>query len=416
MIKLNGTVTDGNNFFENTDPFDLIAEYGSPLYVYNERLLRENCRLLKNFCPYPQFQLHYSVKANANLSLLRIIREEGLRVDAMSPGEIVVEQAAGFSSGEILFVSNNISDTEMQFVHDKGILMSVDSVSQLERYATLFPDSEIFIRFNTGIGAGHHEKVVTGGKNTKFGVTPDAIPAVKDILRRYNIRLKGINQHIGSLFLEKSPYMESVESIFEIARQFDDLDFIDFGGGFGVPYHKQEGQGALDFCDMGQALAAAMKNFSNEYGKQLTYVIEPGRFVVCEAGVLIGTVHAIKENHGTKYVGTDLGLNTLMRPAMYDAFHDVEVYRATEDVSAAYEAVTITGNICETGDILAKNRLMPEIFENDLICVLDAGAYGYSMASNYTCRLRPAEYLITGERGRLIRRRDTFDDILAAYV
>jgi diaminopimelate decarboxylase len=194
------------------------------------------------------------------------------------------------------------------------------------------------------------------------------------------------------------------------------LDFIDFGGGFGVPYHKQEGQSALDFYDLGHMLAVRMEKFSNEYGRQLTYVIEPGRFVVCEAGVLLGSVNAIKESHGIKYIGTDLGLNTLIRPAMYDAFHDVEVYRGTDDISTVFEVVTITGNICETGDILAKNRLLPEIFENDLICVLDAGAYGHSMTSNYTCRLRPAEYLITGDGGRLIRRRDTFEDILSPYV
>ncbi|MDR1913907.1 MAG: diaminopimelate decarboxylase [Clostridiales bacterium] len=423
MIKLNSQVTDSLRFFNDTDPFALVSAYGSPLYVYNERILRNLCRELKNMCPYPQFHVHFSVKANGNPTLLKIIREEGLQVDAMSPGEIFLEEAAGFIPEDIFFVSNNISEYEMRYVLNKNILISVDSVSQLEQFAAASVDipeanRRVAVRFNPGIGAGHHEKVITGGKETKFGVGVESIPEVKNILRRYNIKLAGINQHIGSLFLEKTQYIQSTEQIFAIARQFEDLEFIDFGGGFGIPYFKSEGQSRLDLKDMGETLADVMEKFCAEYGKPLDLIIEPGRYVTAESGLLLGTVHAIKESYGVKYIGTNIGFNILLRPVMYDAYHDIEIYRLEDVPSAKYETVTIVGNICESGDILANNRLLPEITEGDLIGVLDAGAYGHVMSSNYTCRLRPAEILLCDKGGevQLIRKQDSLEDLLRNYI
>ncbi|MDR1558518.1 MAG: diaminopimelate decarboxylase [Clostridiales bacterium] len=417
MIKLNASVTDKTNFFNGSDPFDLAARYGSPLYVYNERILRRNCRDLAGMCGYPHFKVNFSAKANSNLAILQIVREEGLFVDAISAGEIFAELAAGFTSDEIFFVPNNISEDEMRFAIERGILLSVDSVSQLERYASLNPGGRVAIRFNPGVGAGHHEKVITAGENIKFGVNPEDIPNVKNIIRRYNLSLTGINQHIGSLFLEKTQYLKSMDALFDIAREFEDLDFIDMGGGFGIPYHKTEGQGRLDLKDMGDSLAERMTRFAGEYGKELTLMVEPGRYVSAEAGLLLGTVHAVKFNGPVKYVGTDIGFNVLARPVMYDAHHDVEIYRRDDLTSGKRECVNIAGNICESGDILAKNRLLPEILEDDLLGVLDAGAYGHSMSSNYNNRLRPAEILLREDNSvRLIRGRDTMEDLLRPYV
>jgi diaminopimelate decarboxylase len=273
------------------------------------------------------------------------------------------------------------------------------------------------VRFNPGVGAGHHEKVITAGKNIKFGVNPEDIPDVKNIIRRYNLSLKGINQHIGSLFLEKTQYLKSMDALFDIARQFEDLDFIDLGGGFGIPYHKMEGQGRLDLKDMGDALAGKMTRFAGEYGKELILMVEPGRYVTAEAGLLLGTVHAVKFNGPVKYAGTDIGFNVLARPVLYDAHHDVEVYRREDLSPGKQECVNITGNICESGDILAKNRLLPEILENDLLGVLDAGSYGHVMSSNYNNRLRPAEVLLRADKSvRMIRRRDTLEDLLRPFI
>lgn len=416
MLALNNAVTGQNNFYGNTNPIDLVKEFGSPLYVYNEDVLRSRCKELKNLVTYKNFQVNFSVKANANLSLLKIIKSEGLKADAMSPGEIYVEEMAGYAPEDILFITNNVSKEEMQFAIDRGILISVDSVSQLETFGTLQPGGKICIRFNPGVGAGHHEKVVTGGKKTKFGVASEDIDLVKTILTKYQLTLVGINQHIGSLFMDGDQYIDGAMSILNIAKNFDTLEFIDLGGGFGIPYKKLSSQGRLNIQHLGERLDKVLHAFAEEYGKDITFKIEPGRYVVAESSVLLGTVHALKENYGITYVGTDLGFNVLKRPVMYDSHHDVEVYREENIPSLNSHPVTIVGNICESGDIIAKDRLLPQILHNDVLGILDAGAYGYCMASNYNNRLRPAEVLIDSNGNpKLIRRRDTLEDLVRNF-
>lgn len=408
--------TEGNNFYGQTTPVELIKEYGSPLYVYNENILRKRCKELKSLITYPHFSVNFSVKANGNLHLLKIVHDEGLNADAMSPGEIFVELEAGFEKDQILYISNNVSAEEMKYAIDRGIKVSVDSLSQLELFGQINPGGQVCVRFNPGVGAGHHEKVVTAGKKTKFGVDPTLVDDVKAIAAQYDLRIMGINQHIGSLFMEGDKYVEGIQSVLTIAEQFDDLDFVDFGGGFGIPYHKQEEQARLDLQNLGQQLDAVIKEWVKKYGKEIAFKIEPGRYIVAESGVLLGTAHAIKQNYGMKYVGTDLGFNVLKRPVMYDSHHDVEIYRENGEPSTENEVVNIVGNICESGDIIARERELPEIKQGDIIGVLDAGAYGYCMASNYNNRLRPAEVLIDADGNhRLIRRRDTFEDLVRNF-
>ncbi|HYH05106.1 MAG TPA: diaminopimelate decarboxylase [Bacillota bacterium] len=409
--------TETTNFYGNSDPQQLVDRYGSPLYVYNETVLRVRCRQMKELIAYPDFQVNYSVKANSNLKLLQIIHSEGLFADAMSPGEIYVLQTAGFTADEIFYVGNNVSDEEMQYAVEREIIVSVDSLAQLERYGRLNPGKAVAVRFNPGVGAGHHEKVITGGSKTKFGVNPEYIAEVKQILARYQLKLAGINQHIGSLFLEGEPYLAGARALLKIASQFDDLQFVDLGGGFGIPYRKQDGQPRLNLRQLGDELSTMIDNWTAEYGKNIRFKIEPGRYLVAECGVLLGTVHALKENTGKFYVGTDLGFNVLMRPVLYDAYHELEVYHEGKLVTTeASQTATIVGNICETGDIIAKDRTLPHIFEGDLLGVMDAGAYGFSMSSNYNNRLRPAEILIrTDGNPELIRRRESLEDLLLGY-
>ena len=410
--------TEQTNFFKGISPFEIIKEYGSPLYVYNESILRQRCREMKNFITYPNFSVNYSTKANSNLELLKIVREEGLNADAMSPGEIYVLLAAGFKPEQIFYISNNVSAEEMKYAIEKGIILSADSLSQLELYGKLNPGRKVAVRFNPGVGAGHHEKVVTAGKKTKFGVNMDYISEVKEILKRYDLKLVGINQHIGSLFMEGKPYIEGVKSLLDIAKQFDDLEFVDLGGGFGIPYRKQEGQERLELKDFGSKLDQVLKDWVREYGKDITFKIEPGRYIVAECSVLLGTVHSIKNNYGVTYAGTDIGFNVLARPVMYDSHHDIEVYREGKLLKSTEsdKPVYVVGNICESGDILAKDRMLPELKEGDILGIMDAGAYGYSMSSNYNNRLRPAEVLIR-ENGSisLIRRRDTLEDLMRNF-
>jgi diaminopimelate decarboxylase len=271
-----------------------------------------------------------------------------------------------------------------------------------------------------GIGVGHHEKVVTAGHNTKFGINPEYLDEVRGILQKYRLKLTGVNQHIGSLFLQDDAYIKSARALLSItqilAETFEDLELVDMGGGFGIPYHKQDGQARLDLRGMGAKMDVFMRDFSHQLGKEILFLIEPGRYIAAECGVLLGTVHAVKNNGSTKYIGTDIGMNVLARPSLYDAHHDIEIYHAGTDLPLADEKVTVVGNICESGDILAKDRTLPVICEQDVVGVLDAGAYGHVMSSNYNSRLRTAEILLR-ENGtiELIRRRDTFDDLLRSY-
>lgn len=417
MQKLNSRVTDDNNFFQDINPYNLIEEFGSPLYVYNERILRKRCKELKNLVTYQNFSVNYSAKANSNLAFLQIIRQENLNVDAMSPGEIFVELKAGFKPEQIFYISNNVSKEEMEYAINNNITISVDSLSQLEQYGKINYGGNVAVRFNSGVGAGHSEKVITGGKKTKFGVNPEFIPELKEILKKYNLKLVGINQHIGSLFMDKQPYINGIKSLLEIAKNFDSLEFIDLGGGFGIPYEKQIGETRLDLKSLGEELDKILYSFSAEYGKQIEFKIEPGRYLSAECGLLLGTVHATKYNDIHKYVGTDIGFNVIARPVMYDSHHDIEVYRKSDINTNEFETVTIVGNICESGDIIVKERLLPKIIEGDLLGILDAGAYGHVMSSNYNNRLRPAEIFIRENNDIvLVRKRDTLEDITRNFI
>lgn len=422
MNNIGNQFTDKYNFYGIYTPFELLEAHGSPLYVYNENILRTRCREIKNLVSYENFTPHYSIKANSNPSLLRIIKEEGLHGDVVSPGELYLALKAGFTSDELFFIPNNVNDEEMQYAIDNDVLISMDSISQLERYGKLNPNGKVAIRFNPGVGAGHSAKVVTGGENTKFGVDSTDINKVKEVLEKYNLRLVGINQHIGSLFMEAEPYLEGVKSIFEIAKEFEDLEFVDLGGGFGIPYKKQSGEQRLNLEELGRELDKLILNFTKEYGSQVNIQIEPGRYITAECGILLGTVNAIKHSYGRKYIGTDLGFNVLQRPMAYGSHHDIEVYY--KDTSQFLfgqtptdEVVTVVGNICESGDIIAENRTLPQIFEGDILGVMDAGAYGFSMSSSYNSRPRPAEILISsGGNKNIIRTRDTLEDLARNFL
>ena len=328
----------------------------------------------------------------------------------MSLGELAFEKKAGFKNDEITYVCNNISESEMKEVIKENVLISVDSLSQLETYGKLNPGGNIMVRFNPGVGAGHHQKVITGGKKTKFGVQKEFIDDVKKIIKKYKLNLVGINQHIGSLFLDYSSYIEGIKSVLEIASCFKGLQVIDFGGGFGVPYH---GEDRLDLEKLSIELDKVLTEFINNYdNKDVIFYVEPGRYVVCESGVLLGTVTSIKDNYDTKYLGCDIGFNVLARPILYDSYHEIKVIQRKSVKKT--EKYTVVGNICESGDILGHDRVLNKANVNDAIIVYNAGAYGYSMASNYNLRCRPAEVLITSDhKDILIRKRDTIEDLMS---
>jgi diaminopimelate decarboxylase len=391
----------------------ITERFGSPLYLYSERILRQRCQEVANFLSYRPFVANYSCKANTNVALLKIARSEGLHADAMSPGEIMLLREAGFAPNQIFYVGNNVDDTELQYAIAAGVTISVDSLAQLDRLGRLNPGGKVAVRINPGIGDGHHKKVVTGGADSKFGVYYTQANEIKRIAQQYLLQIVGLNQHIGSNFLSGDTYLASVTRMLEIAQQFDDLDFIDFGGGFGIPYTGE--QNRLDIAALGETVSEMLEKWVTSYGKRITAQIEPGRYVVAECGILLITVHAIKETPERIFVGTDGGFNVLVRPTMYDSYHEIINTRQAKS-SPEIEAY-VTGNICESGDLLAQHRPMPQPKEQDVLAVLDAGAYGFSMSSNYNARLRPAEVLLTVDNQlKLIRHRDTLEDLLRRQV
>ncbi|MDO4988771.1 MAG: diaminopimelate decarboxylase [Synergistes sp.] len=403
-------------FINRDEAYYLAKEFGTPLYVYSEDILRQRCRDLFNAFG-GRLLPSFSIKANSNLTLLKIVREEGITADAMSPGEIFVLEHAGYSNKEIFFVSNNVSPDEMKFAADKGILTSVDSISQLETFGRVNRGGHVALRFNPGVGAGHCDKVITGGHKTKFGVDTIFLPQVREILKKYDLTLVGINQHIGSLFFETKPYVDGVINLLEIAKAFPGLEFVDFGGGFGVPYRDTEPR--FDLNKLADEIFPLFDRFISEYdNKDVKFKCEPGRFLSAECGYLIGSVHATKDNYGHKYVGTDVGFSVLMRPMLYDAYHKVNLIKknGTERREEDAPLATLVGNICESGDIFARNRHIGDAEVGDLVVVENAGAYGYSMASNYNCRMRPAEVLKTSAANfKLIRKADRPESLIENF-
>lgn len=407
---------ESSDFFKGNNPEEIAKQYGTPLYVYNEDIIRRSMRdVVEVIEDYP-YTGNYSVKANTNLEILKIACSEGLNADAMSVGEMKLLFRAGFPANRIFFIPNNVDISEIEFAVDNDIIVSLDSLSQLELFGKHFPGHKCAVRINPGVGAGVHEKVVTAGKKTKFGIAEEDIDGIFDIAAKYNITIAGINQHVGSQYLDPTPFLEAVDNFLRVSEKFNNLEFIDFGGGYGIPYHKLADEVPFDMVSFKKLFKEKLDAYAAAHDNIPLFKSEPGRYCVAQGGVLLGRVFATKQNSGHKYAGTDVGMNVLVRPSLYDSWHDIEVLRNGVVVDGNYEEVTVCGNICESGDVLCKDRNLPEIKENDLICVLDAGAYGYAMCSEYNTRMRPAEVMIQSDGTvKLIRRRETFEDVLRLY-
>lgn len=416
-IKMRSYIEE-TNFFKGINPEEIAKKYGTPVYVYNEENIREHMKAVANVITKYPYRANYSMKANSNLTILKMALEEGLNADAMSEGEMRLLIKAGFPSDRIFFVPNNVDKSELQFAIDNNIMVSLDSLDQLDLFGTLNPGGKCSVRINPGVGAGHHEKVVTAGKKTKFGVAEEDVDKIFEIAKKYNLTIAEINQHVGSQYLDPEPFLQAVENFLRIAEKFDSLEYIDFGGGYGIPYHKLDDEAKFDMASFTERFTALLDAYAEKHKDNLPlFKSEPGRYCVAEGGVILGRVHATKQNAGKKYAGTDIGMNVLARPTLYDSYHEIEVLHDGKAVSRdTLEEVSVSGNICESGDLLCKERPLAHIETGDLVCVLDAGAYGYSMSSSYNTRPRAAEVLITKDgQDKLIRRRETYDDLFALF-
>ncbi len=387
----------------------LIEDFGSPLYIYEERKIREQCRNLQESIIYSPKQLLYACKANTNPDLMQIIKEEGYGIDAVSPGEVFTAKKTGFE--KILYTGNNTTDDEMAWLIDQGAMINIDSLSQLERYGKLEHPKEyreIAIRINPDVGAGHHDHCITGGPDSKFGIYYDKVDEIKKIAEKYDLRIKGLHEHIGSGILDVNKFLEAMKVLFKTAKEFDNLAFIDFGGGMGIPYSPEDKP--IEIKRFGKEISDLFDNFCKDYGKTLTLMLEPGRYLVAEAGTLLTKVNTIKETPKHKFVGTDSGFNHLIRHTMYRSYHGII---NASNVEGEKEHYAVAGNLCESGDLFSHGRDIPKIKEGDVLAITSAGAYGFSMSSNYNSRPRPAEVLVeTGGNVKIIRKRETFDDLI----
>ena len=365
----------------------IAKKFGTPLYAYDRDIIRNKCRALKR--NFPNARLQYACKANTNPAIVKLIAREGFGIEAVSPGEIKVVRKAGVPTRNITFTCGNIDEHELVGIVRQGVRVHLDSLTQIEIFGKHFPGREISVRINQGIGAGHHAHVITGGPESKFGIDVAHIGHIKKLAKRYRLRVVGLHQHIGSNILEAPMFMKAMDALMKTALRFPELQYMDFGGGFGVAYRPNEK--ALDIEMLGRKVQDRIARFNREYGRQVKISFEPGRYLVAEAGYLLVKVNDIKRNPTRTFVGVNSGFNHLIRPAMYGSYH--EIVNASHP-NGSIKKVTIAGNICESGDVFARDRMIANPKLGDILAIKNAGAYGYAMSSDYNLRPRPKEVLI----------------------
>jgi len=408
---------DDELYIDGVSAVELAARFDTPLYVISEQRIRDNYNRLRNALTrnYQQTRIYYAAKANANLSVLKILESENAYIDAVSPGEVSLALKAGFPAERIMFTGTSVRNDELQFLTDSNITINVDSLSQLNRLLKITVPNLLSVRINPEIGAGHHSHVITAGKNSKFGIWEENALEAYATAKKAGVERFGIHMHVGSGVLDKEPFVLALEKLLSIAKRVHEqvgveFEFIDVGGGLGVPYKPEDN--ALDLTQFFAAVLTLFKHRINEYQMGTPFFcVEPGRYLVCDAAVLLTSVNTVKTTPFKKFIGVDAGFNTLVRPTMYGSYHPIVV--ANKLSCAEEEAVDVVGPICESGDALARDRRLPKVEEGDLLAVLNAGAYGFAMSSQYNARPRAAEVLVKDGKCALVRARESFEDLLA---
>lgn len=396
---------------QTLDLVHLGQEFGTPLYVYDaEKIISQYNRLTKAFSKVEQFKVHYAVKALSNISILKLLKNQGSALDTVSIQEVQLGLHAGFDPKDIIYTPNGVSMQELETVAALGVQINIDNLSILEQFGTKHPNVPVCIRINPHVMAGGNANISVGHIDSKFGISIHQLPHILRIIENTNMHINGIHMHTGSDILDVDVFLYAAEILFDTAKHFKSLDFIDFGSGFKVPYKK--GDIETDVEEFGKKLTKRFLAFEKEYGKTLTLAFEPGKFLVSEAGYFLAKVNVVKQTTSTVFAGIDSGFNHLIRPMLYGSEHFIENISNPKGKERYYSVV---GYICET-DTFANNRRIQEIHEGDILCFRNAGAYCFSMASNYNSRTKPAEVLWYNGKGHLIRERETFDDILRNQV
>lgn len=385
----------------------IAEQYGCPTYVYDGNKIESQFDRLENaFKGVKKLKINYAAKALTNISILKLLKNKGSGLDTVSLEEVLLGLEAGFSADDIMFTPNGVSMQEIEDVAALGVQINIDNLSILEQFGTKHPTTPVCIRINPHVMAGGNSNISVGHIDSKFGISVHQIPHILRIIENTKMTINGIHMHTGSDILDIEVFLYAAEILFETAKHFKNLDFIDFGSGFKVPY--KEGDLETDIEELGEKLTQTFNDFCKEYGKDLILVFEPGKFLVSQAGVFLAKVNVVKQTTSTVFAGVDTGFNHLIRPMFYNSYHHITNISNLEGKQRFYSVV---GYICET-DTFASNRKIAEINEGDILCFHNAGAYCFSMASNYNSRFKPAEVLVYNEQIHLIRKRETYKDLL----
>ena len=396
---------------EIKDLLSIVHTYGCPVYVYDAYKIRSQYeRLIKAFAAVPSLRINYAMKALSNGSILKLMRKLGAGLDTVSIQEVKLGLHAGFAPEQIIFTPNGVSMEEIEEAASLGVQLNIDNLSILEQFGSKYPQVPVCIRINPHVMAGGNSKISVGHIDSKFGISIHQVPHILRIVENTKMHINGIHMHTGSDILDIDVFLYAAEILFDAAKHFRELKFIDFGSGFKVPY--KEGDIQTDIEELGEKLSQRFLEFCKLYGRDLTLAFEPGKFLVSEAGFFLVKVNVVKQTTSTVFAGIDSGFNHLIRPMFYGATHFIENISNPEGKKRFYSVV---GYICET-DTFASNRQIAEISEGDILCFRNAGAYCYTMASNYNSRPRPAEVLWIDGQAKLIRKAETLEDLLHNQV
>lgn len=396
---------------QTKDLLHLAEEFGSPLYVYDAaKIQSQYTRLTNAFSKVESLRINYAVKALSNVSVLKLLKEMDSGLDTVSIQEVQLGLLAGFSPEKIIYTPNGVSFEEIEEVAHLGVQINIDNLSILEHFGTKYPSIPVCIRINPHVMAGGNANISVGHIDSKFGISVHQMPHILRIVENTGMHINGIHMHTGSDILDIEVFLYAAEILFDTAKHFGNLDFLDFGSGFKVPYKKDDIETNIE--ELGKKLTKRFNAFCKEYGRELTLAFEPGKFLVSEAGFFLAKVNVVKQTTSTVFAGIDSGFNHLIRPMLYGSQHHIENISNPKGKERFYSVV---GYICET-DTFANNRRISEIKEGDILCFKNAGAYCFSMSSNYNSRFKPAEVLWYEGKGHLIRERETFDDLIKNQV
>lgn len=402
---------NGRYSIQGVDLLDVCEAHGTPLYVYDADKILEQFQRIQTAFSGTKLKIKYAAKALTNINILKLLKQAGAGLDVVAIQEVKIGLMAGFKPEEILYTPNCVSFDEIKEAVELGVQINIDNISILEQFGHEYHGTvPCCIRINPHILAGGNHKISVGHIDSKFGISILQMRHALRVVKANNINVVGLHMHTGSDILDSEIFLRAAQILFELAEDFEDLQFIDFGSGFKVGY--REGDVTTDLDELGQKLKTAFHEFCESYGRQLEIWFEPGKFLVSESGFFLVKTNVIKHTPAAAFAGVDSGMNHLIRPMMYDSYHDMVNISNPDGASRVYNVV---GYICET-DTFGWDRKLNELREGDIIAIKNAGAYGYSMSSNYNSRLRPAEVMIYNGEARLIRKRETFEHLIEGQI